>query len=200
MLSLFWKKNGYDWALGWTASSGLNKTMLQKWTSQDPMIEHSEISIRWRDGFATLKAQSHSVLTCPHFHECIWLQWKSRAEIPSWRWAKMAILSLSPPASPCRNVGLLGGGRRWHIFLSLMKKEIISTGHREKENSFLPVVTIKSSNWCYSIKQASVGLHGFINGHIWRHAGSVDFFQVFATTKRQIPGPAARMVIKKTIS
>lgn len=151
MLSLFWKKNGYHWALGWTASSGLNKTMLQKRTSQDPMIEHSEISIRWRDGFATLKAQSHSILTCPHFHECIWLQWKSRAEIPSWRWAKMAILSLSPPASPCRNIGLLGGRRRWHIFLSLMKKEIISTGHREKENSFLPAVTIKSSNWCCSI-------------------------------------------------
>lgn len=63
----------------------------------------------------------------------------------------------------------ISGGRRGkqHIFLSLMKKEIILTGHREEENSFLPVVTIKSSqpfsHWYCNINQATLGLRGFIN-------------------------------------
>lgn len=167
MLSLVWNKNAYRWALGWIASSGLNKTILKKSTSHVPRIEHSEIYIRWWDGSATPKAQSHSTLTRLHCHECIWLQWKSRAEITSWRWAKIAILSWSPLACPCRTIGLPGARRgRRRIFLSLMKKEIILTGHGEKENSFFPVVTIKSSqafpHWYYSIKQASVGLRGFI--------------------------------------
>lgn len=63
---------------------------------------------------------------------------------------KMAILSQSPLACPCRTIGLpVRSGEQWrgrqHIFFSLMKKQIILTGHVEKENSFLPVVTIKSS-------------------------------------------------------
>lgn len=104
MLSLVWKKNGYHWALSWITSSGLTKIILKKTTRHVPMIEQGEIYIRWRDGSATPKAQSHSVLTRLCFHE-----WKSRAEMPSWRWAKIAILSRSPLACPCRTIGLPGG-------------------------------------------------------------------------------------------
>lgn len=71
-------------------------------------------------------------------------------------------------ASPCRTIEFLGveGGNNT-LFLLLTKKENILTGHREEENSFLPVVTIKSSqpfsHWYCSINQAALGLRGFIN-------------------------------------
>lgn len=55
-------------------------------------------------------------------------------------------------ASPCRTIEFLGveGGNNT-LFLLLTKKEIILTGHGEEENSFLPVVTIKSSQPFFSL-------------------------------------------------
>ena len=162
------------------------------------MIEHGKVYIRWRDGSATRKAQIHLILTRLCFSECIWLQWKSRDEIPSWRWTKITILSWFALVCPWRTIGLPGGvgGGTQRFLLSLMKKEIILTGHREKENSFLPAVTIKGSqafpHWYYSIKQASVGLHGFITLQHLASCGFCGSLPGFCYHKESDPGPSCK--------
>lgn len=98
------------------------------------MIEHSKISTRWRDGSAPPKARSHSILSCLDFLESIWLQWKSRAEIPSWRWARMAILSLSALPLPAELYNFWGSkGETTHFFVTDEKGNYFNWTQRRRK-------------------------------------------------------------------